>query len=191
MAKKNNTATLEIKMNYQTMRTTMLAALGAAASFFAAPAALAAEAPTGLSVATIDYMQTACNIDCSARLSWTAPAGSPTGYNVYRRIAANETPTLAGTVAAPTTTFTDSTATVGQSYLYTVTALDAGGESAESASVSYRKVEDVATKANGTWSNSGTLSTWGGMALVNLNDGNVATAARIEGYGGLDRKSVV
>jgi fibronectin type 3 domain-containing protein len=89
-----------------------------------------ADAPTGLSVAQIDYTQAACNIDCSARLSWTAPAGSPTGYNVYRRIAANENPTLAGTVAAPATTFTDTAATVGQSYLYTVTAVDAGVESA-------------------------------------------------------------
>ena len=43
------------------------------------------DAPTGLSVAQIDYTQAACNIDCSARLSWTAPAeGAPTGYKVYR-----------------------------------------------------------------------------------------------------------
>ncbi len=145
---------------------------------------LGADAPTGLAVAAIDYTQAACNIDCSARLSWTAPAGSPTGYNVYRRIAADENPTLAGTVAAPMTTFTDTGATVGQSYLYTVTAVDAGGESAESASVSFRKVENVATTANGTWSNSGTLTTWGGMSLANLSDGDVTTAARLEGWGG-------
>ena len=175
-------------MNSSTLRTVF----GTAARMAALPialmlatnAALAADAPTGLAVAAIDYTQASCNIDCSARLSWTAPAGSPTGYNVYRRIAATETPTLAGTVPSPTTTFTDTTATVGQSYLYTVTAVDAGGESAESASVSFRKVENVATTANGTWSNSGTLTTWGGMSLANLSDGDVATAARLEGWGG-------
>ena len=171
-------------MNYTTMRTVIRAALGAAATMLATGAALAADAPTGLAVAAIDYTQAACNIDCSARLSWTVPAGSPTGYNVYRRIAAGETPTLAGTVTAPTTSFTDTTATVGQSYLYTVTAIDGEGESAESAAVSFRKVENVATTANGTWSNSGTLTSWGGMALANLNDGDVATAARLEGWGG-------
>ena len=170
-------------MNSSTMHTAVRAVLGAVATM-AATSILAADAPTGLSVAPIDYTQAACDIDCSARLSWTAPAGSPTGYNVYRRIAANETPTLAGTVAAPATTFTDTTATVGQSYLYTVTAVDAGGESAESAVVSFRKVANVATKANGTWTNSGTLTTWGSFSLANLNDGDVATAARLEGWGG-------
>lgn len=161
-----------------------VSAIAIALLFPAAVGASAADAPTGLSVAAIDYTQAACNIDGSAQLSWTAPAGSPTGYNVYRRIAANENPTLAGSVAAPATTFTDTAATVGQSYLYTVTAVDAGGESAESAAVSFRKVENVATKANGTWTNSGTLTSWGGMALANLNDGDVATAARLEGWGG-------
>ncbi len=183
-------------MNYKTTRTafeaaTRMAALPVAAATIAAlallipNAAFAAEAPTGLAVAAIDYTQASCNIDCSARLSWTAPtSGSPTGYNVYRRIAANENPTLAGTVAAPTTTFTDTAATPGQTYLYTVTTVDAGGESAESASVSFRKVANVATKANGTWTNSGTLTTWGSFSLANLNDGDVATAARLEGWGG-------
>lgn len=141
-------------------------------------------APTGLSVAPIDYTQAACNIDCSAKLSWTAPSdGAATGYKIYRRIAAAETPTLAGEVDAATTSFTDSTATVGQLYLYTVTAVDAQGESVESDAVSYRKVENVATKANGTWTNSGTLSSWANQ-LGNLNDGNVSTFARIELYGG-------
>ncbi len=142
-------------------------------------------APSGLTVTPVDFTQAACNIDCSARLSWTAPSeGSPTGYKVYRRIAANERPTLAGTVAAPTTSFTDSSATVGQTCIYTVVAVDAGGESSESDAVSFRKVENVATKANGAWTNSGTLTSWGSFSLANLNDGDVATAARLEGWGG-------
>ena len=106
-------------MNRKAIHAALRAALGAvataAASFLAAGAASAAEAPTGLAVAAIDYTQAACDIDCSARLSWTAPAsGSPTGYNVYRRIAASENPTLAGSVDGATTTFTDMTATVAK-----------------------------------------------------------------------------
>ena len=143
-------------------------------------------APSVLTVTPIDYTQAACNIDCSARLSWTAPSeGAPTSYNVYRRIAATENPTLVGTVDAATTSFTDSSAMVGQTYLYTVTAVDAGGESAESSAVSFRKVANVATTVNGTCSNSGSLTTgWGNFSLNHLNDGDVATAARIEGWGG-------
>ena len=140
-------------------------------------------APTGLTVQTVDFKQAACNIDCSARLSWTAPAdAAPTGYKVYRRIAAAENPTLAGTVEGAVTSFTDSTATVGQLYLYTVAAVDAEGESEESASVSYRKVENVATKANGTWTSNGTITTgWGIIFSFDyLNDGNVGTSARLE-----------
>jgi len=128
------------------------------------------EAPTGLTVGQVDYTQAACNIDCSARLSWTAPAeGTPTGYKIYRRLAAHEHPTLAGTVGADTTTFTDSTAAVGRLYSYTVTATDAGGESAESSAVSYRKLENVAlaSKGNATLNN----PTLGSGAVANANDG--------------------
>ena len=132
-------------------------------------------APTGLSVAQIDYTQAACNIDCSARLSWTAPAdGAATGYKIYRRIAAAETPTLVGTVDGATTGFTDSGATVGQLYLYTVTAVDAEGESAESDAVSYRKVENVvlASKGYGTWNSYAGVN---GNSPEILNDGSIAT----------------
>ena len=169
-----------IKMNCQTIRNAVRSALRpaatAAVSFLAASAAFAIDAPTGLSVAPIDYTQAACNIDCSARLSWTAPAGSPTGYNVYRRIAANENQTLAGTVDGATTSFTDSTATVGQPYIYTVTALDAGGESAESAAVSFRKVENVVlgSKGYGTWNSYSSVNANGPEVL---NDGSTATVA--------------
>ena len=167
-------------MNYKSihaaMRTALVAVATTTASLIAAGAASAADAPTGLAVAAIDYTQASCNIDCSARLSWTAPAGSPTGYNVYRRIAAGETPTLAGTVAAPTTTFTDTTATVGQTYLYTVTAVDAGGESAESSAVSFRKVENVVlgSKGYGTWNSYSSVNANGPEVL---NNGSTATGS--------------
>ena len=129
-------------------------------------------APTGLAVAPVDYTQADCNLDCSAKLSWTAPAdGAPTGYRIYRRLAAHEHPTLAGTVDAGTTAFTDTTAAVGRLYQYTVAAVDAEGEGAESAPVSYRKLENVALAARGNVTlNAPEL---GNGAVANANDGAI------------------
>ena len=137
-------------------------------------------APMGLSVAPIDYTQTACNIDCSARLIWTAPAeGTPTGYKVYRRLAAHEHPTLAGSVGADATSFTDSTATVGALYLYTVTAVDGDGESAESNAVSHRKVKLISGTDCGSWSiTEGTVDTGNKFTLAGLYDGSTTTGTR-------------
>ena len=137
-------------------------------------------APTGLAVAPIDYTQAACNIDCSARLSWTAPAeGTPTGYKVYRRLAAHEHPTLAGSVGADATSFTDSTATVGALYSYTVTAVDGDGESAESNAVSYRKVKLISGTDCGSWSiTEGTVDTGNKFTLAGLYDGSTTTGTR-------------
>lgn len=145
--------------------------------------------PTGLAVAPIDYTQAACNIDCSARLSWTAPAeGTPTGYKVYRRLAAHEHPTLAGSVGADTTSFTDSTATVGALYSYTVTAVDGDGESAESNAVSYRKVKLISGTGCGSWSiTEGTVDTGNKFTLAGLYDGSTATGTRSGGVGDLCR----
>lgn len=62
-------------------------------------------------------------------LSWTAPAGTVTGYNVYRGTASgNET--LLSPSSGPT--YTDNTAGNDTFYYYRVTALMAGGESAPS-----------------------------------------------------------
>jgi fibronectin type 3 domain-containing protein len=72
----------------------------------------------------------------SVSLSWTAPAtGSPTGYNVKRATSSGGTYTTVGSTTAPTITFTDSV-TGGSTYYYVVSALTAGGESANSAFVS-------------------------------------------------------
>jgi fibronectin type 3 domain-containing protein len=72
----------------------------------------------------------------SVSLSWTAPAtGTPTGYNVKRATSSNGTYTVVGTTTAPTVAFMDSV-TGGSTYYYVVSALTAGGESAESTFVS-------------------------------------------------------
>ena len=84
-------------------------------------------APTGLQVDA-----TGAN---SVSLSWTAPAGSPTGYNVKRASSSGGPYTTVGSTTAPTVTFTDSV-TGGATYYYVVSALTAGGESADSSFVS-------------------------------------------------------
>jgi fibronectin type 3 domain-containing protein len=86
------------------------------------------EAPTGLQVDS-----TGVN---SVSLSWTPPGtGSPTGYNVKRATSSGGPYTIVGSTTAPTVTFTDSV-TGGSTYWYVVSALTAGGESADSSSVS-------------------------------------------------------
>jgi fibronectin type 3 domain-containing protein len=86
------------------------------------------EAPSGLQVDS-----TGPN---SVSLSWTPPGtGSPTGYNVKRANSSGGPYTIVGTTTAPTVTYTDSV-TGGSTYWYVVSALTAGGESADSSAVS-------------------------------------------------------
>jgi len=71
-------------------------------------------------------------------LSWTAVAGV-TGYDIYRDTSASGSfPRLGSepTVAAGTTSYTDSSASIGTTYYYKVSAINANGESAASAAVS-------------------------------------------------------
>jgi len=83
--------------------------------------------PTGLQVTS-----TGAN---SVSLSWTASTGSPTSYNIKRATTSGGTYTTVGTTTAPTVTFTD-TVTGGTTYYYEVSAVNAGGESANSSFVS-------------------------------------------------------
>ena len=66
-------------------------------------------------------------------LTWTAPTtgGAPTSYNVKRGTSAGSETQLA-TVAAPATTYVDTTGTGGTKYFYVVTAVNSAGESGPS-----------------------------------------------------------
>ncbi len=65
----------------------------------------------------------------SIKLTWSAVSNAD-GYNIYRTANQSITPKLVGTVAAGTTTFTDSTNIItGQEYWYFVTAYAGGVES--------------------------------------------------------------
>ena len=68
-------------------------------------------------------------------LSWSAAAGSPTGYNVKRSTVSGGPYTTIGTATAPTVTYNDSVLG-GQTCYYVVTATNGVGESANSAQVS-------------------------------------------------------
>jgi fibronectin type 3 domain-containing protein len=95
-----------------------LASTAATASAIAkAPTATAPAAPTGLS---------ATGITSAVTLSWTAVSDATLkGYNVYSSSSANGTYTLLTSTPITATTYTDSTATVGVTTYYHVTAVDA------------------------------------------------------------------
>ena len=97
-------------------------------------------APTGLQVDS-----TGVN---SVSLSWTAPAGSPTGYNVKRSSTSNGPYTTVGSTTAPTVSFTDSV-TGGATYYYVISALTSGGESANSTEVSATPTQGVPGEPTG------------------------------------------
>ena len=83
--------------------------------------------PTGLRVAS-----SGAN---SVTLIWNPGTGSPASYNVKRATTSGGTYATIGTSTAPTVTFTDSV-TGGATYFYEVSAVNAGGESANSSFVS-------------------------------------------------------
>ena len=66
-------------------------------------------------------------------LTWTAPTtgGAPTSYNVLRGTAAGSETQLA-TVAAPATTYVDTTGVGGTKYFYEVEAVNSAGTSVPS-----------------------------------------------------------
>jgi hypothetical protein len=68
-------------------------------------------------------------------LSWTAPAGSPTSYNVKRSTVSGGSYTNVGATTTPTLTYNDSVLG-GQTWYYVVTAVNSAGESANSSEIS-------------------------------------------------------
>ena len=90
----------------------------------ASPLPSVPSAPTGVSA-------TAGNAQVS--LTWTAVSGA-TSYKVYRSTTSGTQGTLLGT--STSAAYTDSTAANGVTYYYTITAVNAGGESAGSTQVS-------------------------------------------------------
>src|SRR5207245_2092366 len=81
-------------------------------------------------------------------LSWTAVSGA-TGYNVKRSTTSGGPYTTVGPNVTPAS-FTDSGLTNNTTYYYVVTALNAGGESANSAQVSATPVAAPAAPSNVT-----------------------------------------
>ena len=117
-------------------------------------------------------------------LSWTAVSGA-TGYNVKRSTTSGGPYTTVGPNVTPTS-FTDSGLTNGTTYYYVVSALNAGGESANSAQVSATPVVPLSTLTlspttvigGGTSTGTVTLTAPAptGGATVTLSSSNTAAA---------------
>lgn len=81
--------------------------------------------PTGLSATTASSTQ--------VNLTWTAPSGIVSGYNVYRgTTSGGESTTPLNITLITGTSFSDTTASPGITYYYTVVAVNAGGASGKS-----------------------------------------------------------
>lgn len=66
----------------------------------------------------------------SVALTWSAPTSSTdpvASYEVYRALSGSSSYQLLNTISAPTTTYTDTTVTSAQSYLYYVVSVDSSG----------------------------------------------------------------
>jgi len=69
-------------------------------------------------------------------LTWTAPAGAASGYNIYRSTTSGTGYTKVNTSAVTAASYTDTGVTNGTTYYYVVTAINSTGESAYSTQAS-------------------------------------------------------
>ena len=134
-------------------------------------------APTGLGATAVSTTQ--------INLSWTAPSGMVTSYNIYRSTqSGNEGNVAIGTTSL--TSYSDATANPGTTYYYEVAAVNGtgtGGQSTEASALTAPAVPTnlgatpiSATEINLTWSApSGTVTSYNiYRSTQSGNEGNVA-----------------
>ncbi|NDV63403.1 hypothetical protein G0Q06_13135 [Puniceicoccales bacterium CK1056] len=114
--------------------------------------------------------------DNSVSLSWNPATGSPTSYNVKRATTSGGSYSTIGTTTSPTVSYTDSV-TGGATYFYVVSAVNVGGESADSSPpVSATPTLGVPTAPADLEANSGDSQitlTWTAPAIGNPSSYNV------------------
>ena len=127
----------------------------------------APESPTDLQVVSTDTN--------TVNLSWTSAAGDPVSYNVKRSTSSGGPFMTIGTTDEPTVTFTD-TVTGGTTFYYVVSALNAGGESANTPAVSATPilgVPDAPTDLVATAGDGEVALSWTAPAIGNPTSYNV------------------
>ncbi len=136
------------------------------------PAIVSPNSPAGL---------TAAAGNAAVILNWSAPLGA-TGYNV-KRSSANGGPYATLASAVPATSYLDFAVTNGATYYYVVSAVNAGGESANSSQVAVTPEAPLTAywtntisaapqnwNVNANWTNSGVFpNSIGELAVVNAN----------------------
>ena len=108
----------------------------------------------------------------SVALTWTAPSGNPTGYNIKRGTLSSGPYSTIGT--STVTSFSDTSLSNGLTYFYIVTATNGGGESAPSAEASVTVLAAPALAINCGGSSVGQFGADAGF--TGGNSTNVTTA---------------
>ncbi len=109
-------------------------------------------------------------------VSWSAVTGA-SSYNVYRSTSAGVTGTLAG--SSTTTSYVDTSGTVGATYYYTVKAVNSSGEGAASSEVSETFYRLLAGAMQGkSLSITGAVTTFAGSSGFSGLTNGVGSAAR-------------
>lgn len=109
-------------------------------------------------------------------VSWPAVTGA-SSYNIYRATSAGATGTLAG--SSTTTSYVDTSGTIGATYYYTVKAVNSSGESAASSEVSETFYKVLAGAMQGkSLSLTGNVTTFAGSSGFSGFTDGVGTAAR-------------
>jgi len=128
----------------------------------------------------------------SVQLSWTAPVGGASTYNVFRSTTAGFVPALANRIATgvTTTSHLDSTVSTGTQYFYLVTGVNSQGEGPASneATVTTLSVPGAPTGLAGAASGNNVALSWtppaGGATSYNIyrDGGQIATGQTATTY---------
>lgn len=124
-------------------------------------------APTGL---------TATASSGQVGLNWSATTGA-TSYNVYRGTTSGSLSLLAGSVASAA--YLDTTVTNGTTYYYAVSAVNSGGESAQSSEVSVRPIAAFTITSATPASSTSVNVTWPAAAGAATYDVKYGTSAGV------------
>lgn len=159
------------------------------------PASAEASATTQTAAPAAPTALTATPVSTSGiNLSWTAPAGTVTGYNAYRGTTAggeSATP-INGATLITGTTYANSGLAGGTRYYYVVRAVNGGGPSsasAEASTMTFGAPTNIALSSNVVAENMPAATVVGTLSATDPNVGDTFTFTLVSGTGSADNAS--